>query len=222
VSDGHLVSRPVAGVGPGVVLIVPVGSLTTVDPSLPAGAALVLATRFADELARRLGPLGLVAPPIGFGVVDAGAEAGSGAVSGAGPGADATPRSVSAIRVGVSADTLARVLVDLATSALPAAGGPMLGVMFVNADAGNLPALRQAGPQLLREAKRAYHWTLRSDAHGLGRTIIDACLLLHLAPHLVGDGVEDLRPIPTHELGESLFHDYSDDLEHAVRGLFDV
>lgn len=228
----HLANRTSEDTPAGLVLVVPVGATEQHGPHLPLGTDTIIATRLAEELARRLGPaFAVVAPAVAIGA--SGEHAGfAGTLS-------------------IGTEALATVLVELARSATAPGGGPFAGVLFVNGHGGNAEALRLAGRTLLQEGRRAYHWSPRlaaavGDSHA-GR--IETSLLLHLAPHLVRSqraaagrtepladlmdglrrhGVAGVSPNgvlgdPTgasDELGEELFSELSDDLEHVARSLF--
>lgn len=230
-SLSHLANRSTKEVPPGLLLVVPVGSVEQHGAHLPLGTDSIIAMRLADELLRRLGPTtAAIAPAVAIGA--SGEHAGfAGTLS-------------------LGTEVLTSVFVELARSATQPNGGSFGAVLFVNGHGGNSEALRNAGQRLTAEGRRVFHWSPRvvgasNDSHA-GR--IETSVMLYLAPHLVRmelaevgnvnpltelephlrtGGVRAVSPNgilgdprgSTPERGHDLFLTWVDELEAVARGL---
>lgn len=230
-SPSHLAHRSTREVPPGLLLVVPVGSIEQHGPHLPLGTDSIIAMRLADELLKRVGPTAAaIAPAVSIGA--------SGEHS----------RFAGTLSLGT--DVLTNVFIELGRSATQPNGGDFGAVLFVNGHGGNSEALRNAGRILTGEGRRVFHWSprvigLTNDSHA-GR--IETSVMLYLAAHLVRmelaevgnvSPLTDLGPQlraagvhavsangilgdprgSTPERGHDLFTSWVDDLEAVARGL---
>ena len=230
----HLANRTTTDTPGGLLLIVPVGSTEQHGPHLPLGTDTIIATRLADELVRHLGPsTAVVAPAIAIGA------------SGEHVGFAGT------LSIGTDALTNVLVeLARSATKpdGGPFVGVLFVNGHGGNADALRQAGktLLSEGRRAYHWSPRLA--SAGNDSHA-GR--IETSLMLHLVPHLVDEGAAEvgrteslgelmgamrLRGVrgvsangvlgdPTGasaEVGEALFAELSEDLEHVARSLFDL
>lgn len=233
-SSAHLANRTTDETPAGLVLIVPLGSTEQHGPHLPLGMDTLLATRLADELVRRIGTdVAVIAPAVAVGA--AGEHAGF----------------AGTLSIGTDALVAVLIeLVRSATppNGGPFRGVLFVNGHAGNGDALRQAGtvLLHEGRRAFHWSPRLAN--ANTDSHA-GR--IETSLLLHLAPHLVRedraakgrteplrelyeglrrDGVRKVSPNgvlgdPTgasEELGEALFAELSDDLEHVARSLFEI
>ncbi len=234
VTSPYLANRTSEETTDGLVLVVPVGSTEQHGPHLPLGTDTLLATRLADDLVRRLGPtFAVIAPALAIGA------------SGEHAGFAGTLSIGSDVLTSVLVE-----LARSATQPNGGSFGGVLFVNGHGGNAVALreagKTLLNEGRRAYHWSPRLA--SSRTDSHA-GR--IETSLLLHLAPHLVRveraqagrreplseliDGLRahGLRGVSpngvlgdpagaTAELGESLFAELGDDLEHVARSLFNL
>lgn len=167
-------------VGPGGLLLLPIGSLEQHGPHLPLDTDTTIAVAVAEGVADRLAEQGVaasVAPPLALG--SSGEH-------------QSFPGTIS-----IGTDVLHRVVVELVRSARTWAGL----VVLVNGHGGNATALTAAVEQLVVEGHDVSWQPCRTEGVDLHAGRTETSLLLHLRPEAVRlDRAEAGDPRPLREI----------------------